>query len=134
MPHVSSKKIDKKTLEKMHDLFFSTITSKRVPRKNQQKFFEELLTETEKVMLAKRLTAIALLSRGVSPYQVGKRIKLSETTTNKLQIKLEEGKFSHIIKTHLAQSKSAIGHYLENLISPPPKYGKGLMKHLEDTY
>ena len=134
MPHVSPKKVDKKTLEKLHSLLFSSFTSKGVSRKEQYKFFDELLTDTEKVMLAKRLTAITLLGRGFSSYHTAKILRLSEVTTRKLQLQLEAGKFKHIIKIGAAQGKSAINRYIENLISPLPSYGKSFLKHLEDRY
>lgn len=85
-------------------------------------------------MLAKRLTAITLLNKKLTPYKVSNILQLSETTTNKLLLKLDSGKFQHIIKTQTTEGRSALGNYIENLISPPPKYGKSFIKHLEDTY
>ena len=89
MPHISSQKVDKETRHKIYRLLTATITDPNVSKKQHQAFFDELLTPTEKIMLGKRLAAIALLSQGVSPYQTGKRLQLSETTTGKFFERIE---------------------------------------------
>jgi uncharacterized protein YerC len=133
MPHVSSQQVNTQVLKKLYELFFASITSRRHTLKLQREFFNELLTPTEKVMLAKRLTAIALLARGAAPYHVGRALKLSPTTTGKLLEKLDRRDFKHIVQFDKEQRKGDLVHYLENLmLSPLPPYGKSWWRVLEE--
>jgi hypothetical protein len=123
MPHVSQKQINKKVLQKLSDLLFSSITNKNVTRKQQQLAFGELFTPTEKIMLGKRLAAIHMLSQGVSPYKIGKALQLSHTTTMKLQVRHERGTISNIEKMCNILQKGPLANYIENLFKPLPRYG-----------
>lgn len=123
MPHVSPRKIDKKTLEKLYKILFSAIINRNISQKQQRLAFTELLTHTEKIMLGKRLAAISMLSQEVSPYRVGKILRLSPTTTTKLQIKLENGKLLNVKKLSNILRKGPLQHYFENLFKPLPRYG-----------
>lgn len=123
MPHVSPQKIDDKTLKEISSFLFSALTEKNMLRKQQRSAFNELLTKTEKIMLGKRLTAISMLSENKSPYEVGKKLHLSPTTTMKLQLKLESGELSNIKKLCGVLRKGPLGQYIDNLLKPLPKYG-----------
>jgi len=123
MPHISRKQINKKVLQKLHDLLFDSITNKNITNKQQRLAFSELFTPTEKIMFGKRLLAIRLLSQGVSPYKVGKVLQLSHTTTIKLQIRHEKGTISNIEKMCNVLQKGPLINYIENLFKPLPRYG-----------
>ena len=123
MTHVSPQQVDKKTLNKIYRLLTATITDPNVSKKQHQAFLDELLTSTEKVMLGKRLAAVAILSQGVSPYQTGKILQLSETTTGRFSEQIEKGKLKNIIKLCEIHRKGPLGRYLENLFRPLPRYG-----------
>lgn len=126
MPHVSSRKLDEKTSNEIYKILIETIASKNVSKKLHKDFFNELLTKTEKVMFGKRLAAIDLLSRGASPYRTGKLLGLSATTTNKILLKIEKGRFDKTIKMCEMYRKGPLGRYLENLFKPLPRYGTSL--------
>ncbi len=123
MPHISPRKVNGQVLEKIYKLLFSAIVDRNISKKQQQFAFGELLTPTEKIMLGKRMAAVSLLSQGMSPYKVGKMLQLSPTTTVKFQIKLENGKFSNVSKLCSVLKKGPLGHYIENLLKPLPRYG-----------
>jgi len=123
MPHISPRKVNGQVLEKIYKLLFSAIVDRNTSKKQQQFAFGELLTPTEKIMLGKRMAAVSLLSQGMSPYKVGKMLQLSPTTTAKFQIKLENGKFSNVSKLCSVLKKGPLGHYIENLLKPLPRYG-----------
>ncbi len=123
MPHVSQQKVDKKTLENIYKILFSAIINRNISQKQQQLSFAELFTNTEKIMLGKRLAAISLLSQKISSYEVGKILRLSHTTTTKLHVKLENKKFSNVEKLCSILRKGPLRHYLENLLKPLPRYG-----------
>ncbi len=126
MPHISPIRINKRTLEKIYSLLFSAITNRNISQKQQRLAFNELLTPTEKIMLSKRLSAISMLSQDMSPYKVGQILQLSQTTTNKLQVKLDTGKFSETKKLCKVIKKGPLGLYFENLLKPLPRYGTSL--------
>lgn len=123
MPHISQKQIDQKVLQKIYDLLFSSITNTYTTKKQQRLAFHELFTSTEKIMLGKRLAAIRMLSQGISSYKVGKMLKLSPTTTKKLQIRRYKGDTANIEKLCSLLCKGPLARYLENLFKPFPKYG-----------
>ena len=79
MPHVSRKKLKKEVAKKIYDKLIKTITNRGVDQ--GYAVLGELLTPIEQTMLAKRLTAVAMLSRGMSSYKVRKILKLSSKTT-----------------------------------------------------
>ncbi|MFC1729780.1 hypothetical protein ACFL6I_05535 [candidate division KSB1 bacterium] len=123
MPHISSQKTKKETLEKMYSFLFSAITNRNISQKQQRLAFYELLTNTEKVMLGKRLTAISMLSQDVTPYKVAQKLQLSQSTTTKLHAKLETEKFSNTEKLCKILRKGPLGAYIDNLLKPLPRYG-----------
>lgn len=123
MPHVSPQKLDEKILKKIYEMLFSAIISRNNTQKQQRLAFGELFTRTEKIMLGKRLLAISLLSQGKSPYSVGKTLRLSSTTTTKLQIKIKSEKLVNVQKLCTILRKGPLGLYLENLLKPMSRYG-----------
>lgn len=123
MPHISAQKINEQILKKLYKILFSAIVSRNLSQKQQRLAFNELLTHTEKIMLGKRLAAISLLSQGESPYKAGKILRLSSTTTTKLQTKIESRKFTHTEKLCNVLRKGPLQHYLENFLKPLPRYG-----------
>lgn len=123
MPHVSPKKVNGKVLEKIYESLFSAVTERGISSKHQKAAFNELLTQTEKVMLGKRLAAFSLLSQGESSYKVGKLLQLSPTTVMKFQLRLQNKKVPYIEKLCDLTRKSPIQKYIENLFKPLPRYG-----------
>jgi len=123
MPHVSSKQMSDNALREISSFLFSAIIGQDMTKKQQHAAFNELLTQTEQIMLGKRLTAISMLSRGISPYEVGRKLCLSPTTTAKLKLKIEQGKLSNAQKLCDILRKGPLGRYLHNLLKPLPRYG-----------
>ena len=132
MPHVSPNTINKKILEQIYKAFFKAATSRHVSQKDHQAFFYELLTPTEKIMLGKRLSAIILLSKGATPYQASKTLKLSQTTTAKLSVRIDKGLCNHIVKLWEQEQKGPIVRYFEELLKPLPRYGTSPATLLKD--
>jgi hypothetical protein len=123
MPQVSSQLVKKETLDEIHKLLSDAITNPDMPIKQRQACFDELLTTTEKIMLGKRLSAIALLSQGVSTYQTGKILRMSESTTNRIAFSIEKGELNHVIKLCEVCRMGPLGRYFKNLFHPLPRYG-----------
>ena len=132
MPHISPRPVSKKVLDQIYKVLFITATSRLISKAKQERFFHELLTPTEKIMLGKRLAAIVLLEKGLNPHTVGKALQLSPTTTTKLQNKIEKGACKNIIAVYALHKKGAVTRYLEQLLSPLPRYGISPSKLLND--
>jgi len=87
MPQLSKKPLLKEVKEKILNTLFDSIIS--IGRKNVVKdFIDDLLTPTEKVMLAKRLAAAYFLKKGCGYKFISEILKLSPTTINTIQREL----------------------------------------------
>jgi len=100
MPHVSKSKTDHKLMNKMKNSLLKVVTKNR----NNKTILEELITETEYIMLAKRLAIIILLSRNNSIYKISKNLKVSTSTIVRFQNEINLGKYKSI--TNLVSEKN----------------------------
>ena len=62
-------------------------------------FFDDLLGPEEKIMLAKRMAVIVMLMEGNSSYRIWQLLKMSPSTTEKIRLNYELGKYEHIENT-----------------------------------
>ena len=76
----------------------------------------ELLGTEERIMLAKRLAALILLTENKSMYKTAKLLKLSPATTQKIKRQLEEGQYDQTISI-LGKNKKDYFVILETLDS-----------------
>ncbi|MDO8492130.1 MAG: helix-turn-helix domain-containing protein [bacterium] len=70
----------------------------------------ELLTPTEKLVIAKRLAMIVLINKGKSVVEIGHDLGVSTSTVARFQLKVERGQFGHTIKwihSHSLEAKAA---------------------------
>jgi len=79
MARVSKIKIDKDLESEMFTQFWNSLTKINNSTKTSE-FFSDLLSETEKLMLAKRFTTAVLISRGKTATEIHKSIHISYTT------------------------------------------------------
>jgi len=78
---VSDKKLNKKIAKQIDNQLFSILSSKK---SGDLKFImDQLLTKTERLILAKRLAIFILLKQGLSGYKISRLIKVSQTTVSK---------------------------------------------------
>lgn len=97
MAQISKRHISEEKLKKILKLLFGLIT--RLPTKEEvELILNELLTETERIMLAKRLACFFLLLKGVPNEAVADSIKVSTSTVNFYKKYLH---YSHKIKEYL---------------------------------
>jgi len=61
--------------------------------KDRKKIFRELFTRTERIMIAKRLTLIFLISEGLPPYSISRVLKMSPSSVARFQKGLDEDKY-----------------------------------------
>ena len=84
MPQISKHTLNTTLWEKLWGRVAEIFShQKKLTKKEQGFLWQGLLTPTEKVMLAKRITANLLLLSGWSEDQIGQTIKLSRTTVYK---------------------------------------------------
>lgn len=139
MPHVSKRKLDPKTTDKI----FKKLVIILERAQSKQKFvavLDEILTKTEKIMLAKRL-AIAILLFGDTPqHRIADALLVSPTTVSKIALQVEIGKYDSIkniaIREKIDLEKVVWLFLTAGGILPPRaggKYwrGKGLKSFLE---
>ena len=82
-----------------------------------ERFLSELLTPSEHLMLAKRLTAIFMLSEGVSQYRIKQTLRLSSSTVARLAHTLDAGGFEHIVHAcHKKKDREILWHDLEKML------------------
>lgn len=79
MPQVSKYLMDKETYERMFAVFWQTIGGLK-GKKEAEEFFTDLLTPTEKVMLAKRLMIALFLTKGYEYREISRTLKVSFST------------------------------------------------------
>ena len=126
MPHISKQKLKKETLRQLDKKLVSTFENAYESRAFA-KVFRELFTRTEKIMFAKRLAIVFLLSKEIPQHRIVDMLKVSPSTVAKMSLKLENGKFETIIKT--TKKKNELVNFIEFLLTAggtmPPIAGRG---------
>jgi uncharacterized protein YerC len=133
MPHVSLKKLKKETLNRLYTEFGKAL--EKSAQKSGTKFFiGDLLTKTEKIMLAKRFAIIFLLSQDVPISYIVESLEVSYPTLSRMSLKYDIGKYSSLLKTLGEKDKTNIWEILEKILKAglPPRYGRGRWKFLYD--
>lgn len=95
MPHVSKRKLKPQVFEKI----FKKLIVVLERAQNKKKFvpvINELLTDTEKIMLAKRLAIVLLLFGDTPQHRISEVLLVSPTTVSKISLEVEIGKYDSI--------------------------------------
>ena len=95
MPHISAKKIKANVLEDLEkniDIFLTDTSIKQ-----RHGVFKEIITETERIMLAKRIAMVFLLEKGFSTYETSKRLSISPSTAERYQLTISRGKYKQTL-------------------------------------
>ena len=79
-------------------------------------FMNEFLGPEERIMLAKRLAIIVMLTRGSSLYKVAQTLSVSTATAGKIQERIESGHYTRLISL-LKKNKKQYHSILETLDS-----------------
>jgi Trp operon repressor len=93
MPHLSKSEISENTKNEIEKRVLSFIndTSPRTRRA----LFSELLTKTERMMLAKRLSMIFLIDKRKTAYEISRILKVSDSTIFRFMKVMEKGAFKN---------------------------------------
>lgn len=88
MTQVSKYPLSKNTEQRLYSLFWETIAELNSPAKSEE-FFNDLLTPTEKVMLAKRLAIAVMLIKGYEYASIRSIINVSPSTIGSVSLWLK---------------------------------------------
>lgn len=88
MTQVSRFKLKDHVLERLFDLFFE-IVGKNKSREEFTLIINDVLSSTEKIMIAKRIAIVYLLLKGIDYRNFCKTIKVSSATVSKYKILVE---------------------------------------------
>ena len=126
MPQISKRKLDKNLQDGVVNQFWISISKINTP-KEASEFFSDVLTETEKVMLSKRLACAILLIRGRSATEIKDSIHLSYTTIGTIAAWVKNAKpKTRKILINFSEEKdweNILDKIEEILDKLPPRYG-----------
>lgn len=118
--------------KRIKDNFLRSILSGGSARR--QAILGELLTQTEKIMLAKRLAMIVMLENDFSYYRISKTLKVSTSTLKRLHRHILAGSYRQILTSLTGNRADAIIRFLEKILEfrMPPIAGPGRWKFLDE--
>ncbi len=116
MARISKKYINEQILIKLYRLFFEVI-SRFKDKDNFVEIIDEILSPTEKIMIAKRIGIIYLLIKKVDYRDIAEVLKVSTATVFYYAIHFDkkESKLVNMIKTMLVKEK-VLG-FLDDILS-----------------
>jgi uncharacterized protein YerC len=124
MPHVSKKLLEKENFVKIHRQLFKSIT-KLVSSGKTDAILGELLTKTEKLMFAKRLSIIFMIHRGESLYAIEQILKVSPSTVARIRLGYELGAYRKLIE----EAREGSGFWIQLNKIIPPRVGRNRFKN-----
>ena len=95
MPHVSKKKLKSDALLSLHKRFTDSFVRLNTTDQVSQ-FLDELLTDTERLMIGKRLAIICMLSEGISTYRIEQTLRVSISTVIDMKRKYQDCQYDFI--------------------------------------
>ena len=114
MPRVSKNKISEEVREKiLHALFLSF--ARIHDNRSISELFENLLTSTERIMIAKRLAAALLLIRCYEYRGICSLLKMSHVTVNQVKREIEKGGKGYQLAAHLVGRDSGVESILKKI-------------------
>ena len=106
MPHLSKNKLNQKILDDLDGYLLSFLVD--TDAKTRKLVFREVLTRTEKLMIAKRLAMLYYISKGESTHEIGRLLKVSSSTVARFELALEKKHFGNTekwVRKYLSSSK-----------------------------
>jgi len=130
MPHLSKQKLDSQLHEKLFDELQKLIAN--TSARESTLVVTTLLTETERLMIAKRFASAFMFSKGYSQYQVWKTLKISPSTAQRLFNAYENGAYSKLVKIAERNSHEKFWDTVELILrGGMPSMGKDRWKILD---
>lgn len=95
MPHISKKSVSKDLLKEL-DSYLSSFLEDTGSR-TRVLIFKEMLTKTERMMIAKRFGILTLLAKGLSLYKISQLLGISPSTVSRFEVMLDRKLYSQTI-------------------------------------
>ena len=131
MPHVSKKKIKKEVATELAGHFLAFLSTARTTR-DASVLAHELLSQTERVMLAKRLMIVVLLVRGYRFLSIESSLGVTPQTVVRVWRDLQRGRYRRIVTYARGKSprgKAFLDEFIRAIhIGMPPRVGPGRWK------
>ena len=106
MTHISTRAVKKDVAVLLADQLLTFFSAART--KSEARIFAgELLSQTERVMLAKRLAIVVLLTRGYSYSQIQTILSINRQTVARVARGVENGEFPRIVR----HAQERTGHF-----------------------
>ncbi len=135
MPHLSKQTLKKETEALLTDQLLTFVSVART-KSEARVLAEELFTETERLMLGKRLAVIVMLARGYSFTQIEETLAVTAQTVTRIWKECRSGKHARLMR----YAKEYTRHFkrttfwgnLEKILSAgmPPRAGRGRWREL----
>lgn len=106
MPHLSKHKLNQEILADLDNYLLSFLVD--TDARTRKLVFRELLTKTERLMLAKRVAMVYFVSQGKGTHEIGQLLKVSSSTVARFELALEAKRFGNTekwAKKYLSGSK-----------------------------
>ena len=132
MPHISNRKINDVDYQKIYNQLISIFDTAGTKLKSD-KLLLEFLTETERIMLSKRLAILFMLDEGISKHYISEILLVSSSTVDRISLKYEINKFP-FIKNIIKHNKKSIWQIIGEVIrrSNENYLGKRRLAWLDD--
>ncbi len=134
MTNVSKRSLPKEEFVRLDNAFNSLVA--QLDAESSSIFFNALLGAEEKVMLVKRLAAVALYVEGNSSYRVAQALDISPSTAERIRLDFDDGRYSGIEKL-FKQNRTGylnIWKVLETVLQAGmPPQGRGRWKSVFGT-
>lgn len=112
MARISKYPILKEVYEKVFDLFLETFLQLR-SKKRVANFFDEFLTPTEQIMLAKRMAISLLLAKNYNYQDISDILKVSNGTIAEVSMQYWYGKYLKSVALQLAEKDELKDFWLD---------------------
>lgn len=116
MPHISRSNLKKETEQKLiHSLYL--VLSKIQDYDAMESFLFALLSKTEQLMLAKRLTIIILLKEGISETRISTTLHVTRETVSRIKLLYETRGQGYEIALKKLEEEKVFAEFKNILIS-----------------
>ncbi len=130
MAHISRKRLKKDAAAELSDQFLSFLALART-KQDARVLAHELLSQTERVMLAKRLAVVVLLVRGYTFDEIETTLGVTRQTVARLWRDTKAGRYAKIMRyarkhtDHFKKKESPLDSFIRALhLGMPPRAGK----------
>lgn len=137
MPHVSKHKLNKEVFKDLHERLIELLAG-ITAKAELSDFLSDLLTKTERTMIAKRLAIVVMLHKGYPFAVISRTLKVSEATVSAMRDRIDRGGrgfekvLARLEKERKLESLLAKLDRAIRLFALPPIAGKGRWRFLRE--